>query len=674
MTLKVISRHLVFGLDSASLVCCYLKMKNRLILFAISFLLINCSSASKESKPGGNGYSGHGSESLSTDTIQKYSAPALPPEVSRRIQSMLDIKSPGMGMLAPDASEMFFGWRVTGTAQVWKLTGPQKFPTQMTGGSDQTQVVGILPNGKWIVLSRDRNGEENPGLYLQSRSGGALIEIQHKAKVQTGLNWIDADSENLYFSSNDIKPDSYAIYRYSLKSKAKELIFDQPGIWYIADKRDDGLLLLGKATGSLSREFFTYDERTKKLTPVLGQEEKVEYDMLFSSKANEFIVRTNKLGDFHRVYRYANKTFTPITEERKADVTSIAMDRPRTKLVMHWNVGGFTRLEVLDTSNFKSLDLPKFEKADHIYAGGFTPNGQYMTIGIETAKAPRTSYVYNWRTQKATQWVLPSAPEIDTSSFSTTKIEEYPARDGTMIPMLVRRPAQCKQTCPVIVHFHGGPEGQSQPGFKPIWQLFIDAGFIVIEPNVRGSDGYGKSWMSSDDGPKRLAVITDIEDASTYIRKSFVQNGKVPKIGIMGWSYGGYATLIGMSMYAGSYDAGAALVGMSNLVTFLQNTAPYRRILRISEYGDPDKDREALLKLSPVTYVDKIKNPLLIIQGVSDPRVPAGEALQMHQILQSKGIPSSLILFADEGHGSQKRENQVLEYGHILSFFEKHLK
>ncbi len=649
-------------------------MKTYALLIALSFVLINCSSAAKPSKSSDGGYSGHGTESLSPETVQRYAAPSLPPEVTRRIQSMLDIKSPGMGMLTPDATEMFFGWRVTGTSQVWKLTGPQKFPTQLTGGSDQTQVVGVLPNGKWLVLSRDRNGEENPGLYLQSPSGGSLVEIQHKAKVQTNLNWIDDDSESLYYASNDIKPDSYAIYKYSLRSKAKDLIFSEPGIWQLVDKRDDGLLLLGKATGSLTGEFYTYDVRTKKLSPVIGQDEKEEYEVLFSSRANEYIVRTNKLGDFHRVYRLANKKLTPITQERKADVTSIGMNRPRSKLVVHWNIGGFTRLEVLDTSNFKALDLPKFDKADHIYAGAFTPNGRFMTIGIETAKAPRTSYVYDWKLGKATQWVLPSAPEVDTSNFASTKIEEYPARDGTKIPMLVRRPAQCTQPCPVIVHFHGGPEGQSQPGFRPIWQLFVDAGFVVIEPNVRGSDGYGKSWISSDDGAKRLSVITDIEDAATYIKKTFAQNGKAPKVGIMGWSYGGYSTLVGMSMFAGSYDAGAALVGMSNLVTFLQNTAPYRRILRISEYGDPDKDREALVKLSPVTYVDKIKSPLLIIQGVSDPRVPAGEAVQMHEILERKGIPSRLILFADEGHGSQKRENQVLEYGHILSFFEQHLK
>jgi dipeptidyl aminopeptidase/acylaminoacyl peptidase len=146
----------------------------------------------------------------------------------------------------------------------------------------------------------------------------------------------------------------------------------------------------------------------------------------------------------------------------------------------------------------------------------------------------------------------------------------------------------------------------------------------------------------------------------------------VPKVGIMGGSYGGYSTLYAMTRFAGSYDAGVAIVGMANLQSFLLNTAPYRRVLRITEYGDPEKDTEALRLLSPVTYVEQIQAPLLIIQGVSDPRVPVGEALQMYERAKHKG--AELMLFADEGHGAAKRENKALEMGHALRFFEAHLK
>src|SRR4029078_8079852 len=131
---------------------------------------------------------------------------------------------------------------------------------------------------------------------------------------------------------------------------------------------------------------------------------------------------------------------------------------------------------------------------------------------------------------------------------------------------------------------------------------------------VRGSDGYGKAWLHSDDGPKRLQVITDIEDCARFLREHWAVGGRAPKIGITGASYGGYSTLVGMTMFAGAYDAGVAVVGMSNLVTFLKNTAPYRRQWRISEYGDPDKDLDALVKLSPITYLSNVKAPLLIIQ------------------------------------------------------------
>jgi dipeptidyl aminopeptidase/acylaminoacyl peptidase len=275
-----------------------------------------------------------------------------------------------------------------------------------------------------------------------------------------------------------------------------------------------------------------------------------------------------------------------------------------------------------------------------------------------------------------TPWHIPSAPEIDTRGFAEATLETYPARDGTPIPMFVRRPPQCAGAaapCPVIVSFHGGPEGQSQPGFSPSDQLFVEAGFIVAEPNVRGSEGYGKTWIHADDGPKRLSIVTDIEDAARHIRANWGRNGLAPKIGIYGGSYGGYSALIGMTMFAGAYDAGVEIVGISNLVTFLNNTAPYRRALRTSEYGDPDKDREALVQLSPITYAERVRAPLLMIQGANDPRVPVGEAVQIRTALEKRGVPSELMIFADEGHGAQKRGNRALQIGHALLFFQQHL-
>jgi dipeptidyl aminopeptidase/acylaminoacyl peptidase len=227
---------------------------------------------------------------------------------------------------------------------------------------------------------------------------------------------------------------------------------------------------------------------------------------------------------------------------------------------------------------------------------------------------------------------------------------------------------------PIVVNFHGGPESQAVAGFNPSAQVFVDAGFVYVTPNVRGSDGYGKSWLAADDGAKRLDVITDIEDAGRHLRARFTRDGKAPRIGVMGGSYGGYATLVAMSMFAGTYDAGVSNVGISNLLTFLQNTAPYRRALRISEYGDPETDAEVLRRLSPITYVDRIAAPVLIIHGVDDPRVPVGEAIQMHEAVKARGVATELMILSQEGHGAVRRDARALVLGHTLLFFEKHLK
>ena len=633
-------------------------------------------------------YSGLGKDNLDPAILKRYAPTPLPPSVTRPIESILDVRSPGLGMVTPDGKKLFFTWGITGTVQVWRLDGAQKFPVQVTGGQEATTIAGLTPDGKYLLLSRDRQGEENPGLYLQSTDGGALEVIQHTPKVQTALQYVDDNSRVIYFSANDIKPDSYTIYRYDLQTKQKTQISGGDGIWWIADvfvnpqTGDREKFLFAKATGSQSREYYEFDAKTKTTTPMLGQNEQEDYSVQYGVNVNEYLVLTPKFGEFRRLYSYKNNKFIPITPELKADIASFDIDDRRQRILYSINDGGYARLKAIAANTLKEISLPQFDNADHIRIGLTTRNSRFTTIGVETAKAPRLSYVYDWQTNKLTQWVLPSTPEIDTSKFTAAKLETYTTRDGTAIPMFVYRSSQCQNTaqnllakpCPVIVNFHGGPEGQSIPGFNRYAQLFVNAGFIFAEPNVRGSEGYGKTWLNADNGRDRLKVITDIEDASIYIRKNWQVNGLTPKIGILGGSYGGYAALMGMSKFAGSYDAGVSNVGISNLLTFLTNTAPYRRILRISEYGDPVKDRQALIDLSPVTYSDRIKAPLLIIQGANDPRVPVGEAIQIQKLLEQKKIPSQLVIFPDEGHGSSKRSNQVLEIGYTLDFFKKYLQ
>lgn len=623
--------------------------------------------------PAASSYSGLGAESLSPQEVRRYAPAALDGRMSRKIQAMLDVRGVGGGITTSKGTRQIYTAGITGTAQIWRQDGPLSFPVQLTGGEDRTSAVGIAPDDSFIVASRDVGGQENPGVYLLSPEGGPLRLVQHTPKVQTQLQYISDDSKSLYFRANDKDPASYVIYRYDIKAGRREAVFDDKGLWDIADHRGDATWLLVKELGNTQQEIYEYDLKTRKLTPILGQGEAQEYNVLYGAKPGQILVRTNKLGDFQRLYSLQAGKLTPISGDIQHDVEAFTIDQARARIYYIVNEHGYLKLSVLDARTYRPLALPKLPDAENISLAGVSRNGRFAELSIDgSTLAPRT-VTYDWQTRKLTTWRVPSTPEIDTKAFAKATLEYYPARDGTKIPMFVRRPARCDDPCPVIVNFHGGPESQARPGFSVNAQMFVDAGFTYVSPNVRGSSGYGKAWLHADDGPKRLHVITDIEDASRFIRASWAKNGKAPKIGVTGGSYGGYAVLMAMSYFAGAYDAGAEQVGISNLATFLMNTAPYRRILRMSEYGDPVKDREALLQLSPITHVDKVKAPLMLIQGVNDPRVPVGESMQIYNLLQQRRIPGGLILFPDEGHGVAKRGNIVLAIGHTIAFFEKHL-
>jgi dipeptidyl aminopeptidase/acylaminoacyl peptidase len=620
-------------------------------------------------------YMGHGVESIAPELLEKYRPRSVPSELGRRIEALIDIRAPGLGRLSSDGRSMVFGWNITGIAQVWKLDGPHSFPRQLTAGEDSTSAVAITPDGAWLVVQRDRKGEENPGLYLQPAAGGPLVLIQHQPGVRSLFEKVSPDSKYVYFTSNDAKPGAYTLYRWDIAKGAREVVFDQDGLWHVSDMRADGRLLLRKETGSLSAEYSEWDPAQKQLTPLFGQGEKDEYEARYGAKNGELLVLTNKAGEYRRLYSWTGPgAHTALGEDVQADVASFDIDEKRTRVVYTTNEGGYHRPHAIDARTYKPIALPKLPEADQVVFGPTTPDGRFTTLGVDDGRHPMQAYVLDWATGKLETWHAPSTPEIDTTRFARAHLESYRAQDGTDIPVFVRRPEKCaSDPCAVIMAFHGGPESQALPGFNASAQMFVDAGFVYAEPNVRGSDGYGKTWSHADDGPRRMSIITDIEDASKWAKTSFTSNGTPPKVGVYGGSYGGYSVLMAMTMFAGDYDAGVDIVGISDLRTFLRNTAPYRRILRISEYGDPDADADALAKLSPMTYLDRARAPLLIVQGASDPRVPAGESIQIHDALEAKGVPCELTIFPDEGHGAQKRENRVYTFARAIAFFKEHL-
>jgi dipeptidyl aminopeptidase/acylaminoacyl peptidase len=259
-----------------------------------------------------------------------------------------------------------------------------------------------------------------------------------------------------------------------------------------------------------------------------------------------------------------------------------------------------------------------------------------------------------------------STAGIPRSSFRQPRPLRYPSFDGREIPALLYEPEG--ENAPVIVNVHGGPESQSRPTFAPVTQYLLHRGYAVLFPNVRGSTGYGKAYTHLDDVELRMDSVRDLAHAAHWLR------GRGHKrVAVMGGSYGGFMVLAALTEYPELWSAGVDIVGIANLVTFLENTGSYRRGLREPEYGSLERDRQFLESISPIHKAGNIRAPLMVIHGKNDPRVPVGEAEQIVERVRKNGGAVEYLLYEDEGHGLAKLANRLDAYPKIAAFLDEHL-
>ncbi|NIS82992.1 MAG: alpha/beta fold hydrolase [Anaerolineales bacterium] len=261
---------------------------------------------------------------------------------------------------------------------------------------------------------------------------------------------------------------------------------------------------------------------------------------------------------------------------------------------------------------------------------------------------------------------------IPRDDFIAPQLVRYATFDEREIPAwFYSRPEEGDKLRPVIVFVHGGPESQFKPYFHFFLQYFIQRGFAVLAPNVRGSTGYGKHFAHLDDVEKRMDSVRDLAYAAYWLRQQAGIDGD--RLVVYGGSYGGFMVLAALTQQADLWAAGVNIVGISNFVTFLENTSEYRRSHREAEYGSLEEDRDFLESISPLNHAHKIVSPLMVIHGANDPRVPLSEAKQLVEMLESRDVPVEFIVFEDEGHGLVKLKNKLVAYPAIAEFLTKHL-
>ena len=345
-----------------------------------------------------------------------------------------------------------------------------------------------------------------------------------------------------------------------------------------------------------------------------------------------------------------------------------AVDWTGRHLLIVWNDDGRTRAELRDPHDLEvtaTVPLPE----DGVAGGfAFSKDGRYLAFALSSSRIPGDAFRYDTDTGRLDRLTV-SPGDVDPDTFVAPELVRYRSFDDLEVPAFVFRPTTGAGPHPVVVVIHGGPESQWRPSFSPLTQYLVANGFAVVAPNVRGSTGYGRAYQHLDDVERRLDSVHDLAGLHDWLAEQ--DDLDADRAALYGGSYGGYMVLMGLTHQPERWRAGVDVVGMSNLVTFLENTADWRRAFREREYGSLQDDRELLERLSPITHVDRLRAPLCIVHGANDPRVPLGEAEQIHEILEERGIRNQLLVYEDEGHGLAKLENRIDAYPRIAAFLHE---
>ena len=345
----------------------------------------------------------------------------------------------------------------------------------------------------------------------------------------------------------------------------------------------------------------------------------------------------------------------------------------------HWllwlsNVEGAHQFSLLDLHKNEirqPQNLPLGVTIDNT-APVFSSDSRRMAFSFSTPVRTPDIWVWDIEENQIFPVTQSSHAGIPISSFREPELIRYPSFDNLSIPAWFYRPtASSAEKYPILVNVHGGPEGQAQPFFDYTLQYFVSRGFGVFVPNVRGSSGYGKNYLSLDNVEKRMDSVADLAYAVKWLNAQPEIDTK--RIAIKGGSYGGFMVLSALTTYPDLWAAAVDIVGISNFVTFLENTSAYRRTHREGEYGSLEHDREFLARISPIHQVDKITTPLMVIHGANDPRVPLNEAEQMVNALRARNVPVEFLVYEDEGHGLVKLKNILDAYPKMADFLDKHL-
>ena len=593
------------------------------------------------------------------------------------IEKFMKIRAPNSPTLAPDGTLFVRDWP-DGVNQLYKRApgAPPTAPmTRLTDFADGLNGYSLSHDGKWIILAAAQGGNEQDNLHLLEVSTGTITPLLINPKVVFGFQvWLH-DNSGFIYTANDESSADFHIYRFDLASKQSKKLLAKPGNWSAADVSKDGTrLLVGQYISASHANAYELNGGTGELTKLdIGPDQTFNDAVAYMPGESAAMVVSDKEEGIRRLFvrdLASGAIRKPLPDIDRFDVEGGAINEERTLGAVIYNEDGYATMRVMQLPVFKTVQMPTIDKG---VVGSVSIRGNLVSWTNSNTRSPGLAYATELHDDHAHGAVTLTAADtqgIDLSSFTLPQLIEYSSFDGVKVPAFLYLPPgyQKGSIIPFVVNYHGGPEGQSRPGFSALVQYLLACGYGVMQPNVRGSTGYGREFHMLDDYKKRWDSVKDgVEAARWLVSNGYSANGK---IAAYGGSYGGFmsvATIIeGPDVFGASID----VVGIVNFKTFLEQTKDYRRKLREAEYG-PLSDPEFLASISPLNRIEEIKVPMLIAHGLNDPRVPVGEALQLAVGLQKRGYDPELLFFPDEGHGFAKLENRLLFSQRMVKFLQR---
>jgi dipeptidyl aminopeptidase/acylaminoacyl peptidase len=618
--------------------------------------------------------------------------PPVPAELPQRIGRYTEFKGAGLLDWSPDGRHVLVIFRRGTRPQLHLAAGPGQALRPITQAEEPTFAGAFLPSDpNLVVFERDVGGSEATRLYRLDVASGSETPLTDGG-LRCDLGPFDAPGTNMLVSCSRIDRDAGGnvertagvtvdLSLIDVRTGAARTVGRLPGAgWYPLDIAPDGrtaLVLRYRSAAEAELWMLDLADGTRqRVLPRDGEPAAFHAAAGFAPDGKRLFVITDRFGEFRQLYRYdpATHRFDGMTADVPWDVATADLTRDRTRLAVVTNESGRGVLRLFDAGTLAPLPVTQ-PTGVNVSTVKLAPDGQSLAYAGSSATAPSEVRVLDLRGGGSTLWAAADTAGVDTSTFQPIEVIEWTSFDGRTISGLIQRPpARFTGRRPVLIEIHGGPEAQARISFNGRYNYLVnELGVALIEPNVRGSTGFGKTFHTLDDGRRREDSVRDIGALLDWIARQ--PDLDASRVVVQGSSYGGYMANAVAVHYSDRIRGVISDVGISNFVTFLERTESYRRDLRRSEYGD-ERDpamREFLAGISPLNNAGRIKVPMFIVHGRNDPRVPVQEAEQIAATVTANGVPVWTLIAENEGHGFAKKENaDYLFYARVL-FLEKFL-